>query len=430
MNKNKLSKPKIKLNFSQAFTKLKQFIFLSVKTSGYNNLWESAASCSYSFLFSVIPVVLIILTILINILKVSPDILQAVINFCSRFSNFYDFSPLIENLMNKKSVSFIDIFFGFWVIWTSRKMFMSIIQSMYRIFRSKTKRLSIFNQVLTFISEFVLVILFIVIMLFAFLFDKFLQLPVFVSIRNSFPSIFRSSSNVIISVLMYSMLFLLTLYFYKFVSGTNPRWAISIFYAAISTGVTYVISFFINKFMHFTNYNIIYGTISTLFIFLFKIYMFFGVFLFCAQMVFVSQFFEELIIAQLYTMQKSEANAASAWWNQKFFGKPSVYKLKTYTKNFAPGEEIYKEGEKPDFVYFVKHGKVEEKNGSCTKILEASDFFGEVSGILNMQRESSAVALEDTELLVFDTEIFLSLIQKNKKASAMLLERVNRFTGE
>ena len=81
-------------------------------------------------------------------------------------------------------------------------------------------------------------------------------------------------------------------------------------------------------------------------------------------------------------------------------------------------------------MYFVKHGKVEEKNGSCTKILEASDFFGEVSGILNMQRESSAVALEDTELLVFDTEIFLSLIQKNKKASAMLLERVNRFTGE
>ncbi len=430
MNKNKLPETKIKLNFSQVFTKFKQFVFLSVKTSGYNNLWESAASCSYSFLFSVIPVVLIILTILINILKVSPDVLQSVIDFCSRFSNFYDFTPLIENLMNKKSISFIDIFLGFWVIWMARKMFMSIIQAMYRIFRSKTKRLSIFNQVLTFISEFVLVILFIVLMLFAFMFNKFLQLPVFVTIRNSFPSIFRASSNVIVSSVMYLMIFLITLYFYKFVSGTNPRWIISIFYAAISTGVTFVISFFINKFMHFVNYNIIYGTISTLLIFLFKIYMFFGVFLFCAQMVFVSQFFEELIIAQLYTMQKSETNPASAWWNQKFFGRPSVYKLETYSKTFASGDEIYKEGEKSNFVYFIKRGKVEEKNENFVKIHETSDFFGEISGILNMQRETFAVALEDTEVLVFDTELFLSLIQKSKQASAMLLERVNKFTGE
>lgn len=416
--------------FSQFFTKIKQFVFLSVKSCGYNNLWESAASCSYSFIFSVVPVVLIILTVLISILKVEPELLKILLDFCERFSSFYDFNSLINNLINKKSFSFIDIFVGIWVIWMARKMFMSIIQAMYRIFRSKTKRLSIFNQALTFISEFVLVVLFIIVMIFVFLFNKFLKSSIFNPIKESFPLIFNTNSNRIVSSVLYLMLFLITLYFYKFMSGTKPDWSLCLFYAGISTGVTFVISFFINKFMHFTNYNIIYGTISTLFIFLFKVYMFFAVFLVCAQMVFVSQFFEELLIAQLYTMQRQTGNSFANWWTQKFFGKPYIHKLKVQAKKINAGEKIYSEGEKSDFVYFIQSGKVEEINDGVENFYGKGEFFGEISGILNTRRITSAVAVENCNLMIFETDVFLDLIQKNKAASSKALKRLNRFTSE
>lgn len=423
-------KSKFAKKFSQIFTKLKQFVFLSVKTSGYNNLWESAASCSYSFIFSVVPVVLIILTALITVLKVEPGFLQILRDFCARFSNFYDFDPLIDNMMKKRNISFLDVFIGVWIIWMARKMFMSVIQAMYRIFRSKTKRLSIFNQVLTFISEFIFVIIFIVVMIVAFLFNKFLQLPIFDSLKTTFPLIFNTNSNRLISLVLYLMLFLITLYFYKVISGTNPRWSLSVFYAAISTGVNFVISFFINKFMHFTNYNIVYGTISTLFIFLFKVYMFFGVFLFCAQMLFISQFFEEFLIAQLYVMQSQKTNAFTLWWNKKIFGKPYIHKLKIQSKKVNAGEKIYSSGDASEFVYFIRKGKVEESNDGVQNFYEIGDFFGEISGILNTNRVSTAVAIENCDLMIFETSVFLDLIQKNKAASSRALERINHFTSE
>ena len=78
---------KNKLTPSQAITKFSQFLFLSFKSGDDNILWESAASCSYSFIFSFIPVVMIIFTILISFLKITPEILGIVIEFCKKLSD-------------------------------------------------------------------------------------------------------------------------------------------------------------------------------------------------------------------------------------------------------------------------------------------------------------------------------------------------------
>ena len=424
---------KIKLSPKQVFTKFGQFIFLSIKNSNSNNLWESAASCSYSFIFSFIPVVLIIFTVLSSILKFSPETLQIVIDFCKRFSNVFDLTPFIKNLVEKKAISVMNIFLAIWVIWMARKMFLSIVQAINRIFLSATKRVSIVNQLITFISEFVLVLVFILVIILAFLLNKFLQLPVLETIRHSFPKIFTTGSNVLVSSVLYFMFFVFTLYSYRFMSGTKPKISIAAFYAFISTAVTFVISYFINKFMHFTNYNIIYGTISTLLILLFKVYMFFAVFLFCAQMLYVSQFFEEQIIAQIYTSQKDENNSEDIFTkliNQKLFGNPSVFKIETENKSFQVGDVIYSENQKADYVFFVRSGCVEETKDGLATTYKKGDFFGEIPAFLHSNRESKAVTTEQTELMMIKSQTFKKIIRKNLAASAKALERVNNFTRE
>ncbi len=421
---------KIKLSPKQIFTKFAQFIFLSIKNSNDNILWESAAACSYSFIFSFIPVVLIIFTVLINILKVSPDILQMIIDFCQQFSNVFDVTPFINNLIQKKSLSFINIFLAIWVIWMARKMFLSIVQALNRIFLSATKRVSVVNQLITFISEFVLVIVFILVMIFAFLFNKFLQLPVLATIRSSFPKIFRTSSNVLVSSVLYFLFFIFTLYSYRFMTGSKPKIRISAFYAALSTAVTFIISFFINKFMNFTNYNVIYGTISTMLIMLFKVYMFFVVFLFCAQMLYVSQFFEEQIIAQIYTKNSAADDIFTRLINQKLFRNPSLYRLETENRILQANYQIYTENDKADYVYFVRSGSVVETKDGIPTTYQKGDFFGEIPAFLHTNRESSAVTKSETELMLIKTSRFKEIIRKNQAASAKALERVNNFTRE
>ena len=410
---------KNKLTPSQAITKFSQFLFLSFKSGDDNILWESAASCSYSFIFSFIPVVMIIFTILISFLKITPEILGIVIEFCKKFSKVYDVAPIIENLINKKSLSLIDLFIGIWVVWMARKLFLSIVQAMNRIFLSASKRVTIGNQIITFISEFAIVILFIVVMIFVFLFNKFLHIRVLEEIRSKFPQVFRMRSNILISGLLYLMIYTFTVYAYKFMSGSKPKWRIAAFYALISTGITFLLSFYINKFMHFTNYNVVYGTISTFIIFLFRVYMFFAVFLFCAQMVYVSQFFEELVVAQIYTQK---ANI--------LFSNPSVHKIESEKKVYQSGETVYQEGDKADYVYFICSGAVVETKDGIPTSFSKGDFFGEIPMFLHTARQTTAYVQGETELILIRSKKFKEIIRKNQAASAKALERVNNFTRD
>ena len=418
---------KQKLSLKQVFTKFAQFIYLSISNATDNILWEIASSCSFGFIFSFIPVILIIFTILISILKISPGMLSYVLEFCNRIKDVFDFVPLLNGLMNIERINLIDIFLAIWVVWMARKLFLSVVQGMYRIFRSASKRKSAFNQVLTFISEFVIVIIFISVVLFTFLFNKLLQLPVFNFITAPFPELFNMNSNILVSSVMYLLFFVFTLYCYKFVSGTKPKFRTCVFYALCSTAVTFIISFFLNKFMNLSNYSVIYGTISTLVVLLFKVYMFFVVFLFCAQMIYVSQYFENLVVAQIYIMPDLNRSNFEKKVCAHLLKNPSLYHTKTHTILVPEEQTIYGKGDKADKVYYIRKGTVIETKGDLIIEHHEGEIFGEVSCILNKKRETTAFAKEDCEFMAIDSAKFLEIVHQNPFVSARALTKINIF---
>ncbi len=224
------------------------------------------------------------------------------------------------------------------------------------------------------------------------------------------------------------MLFIFSLLSYKFISGTKPALRICAFYALLNTGITFLISFFLNKFMHFTNYNVIYGTISTVIILLFKVYLFFVVFLFCAQMVYVSQFFDTLLISQLYVMQHKKRTYGENLLSNYLFDTPSVSKIKTTTIHYQKDDIIYSINEHPDFVYYIAAGTVHEIRNNKTMTYTQGCFFGELSGFLNTKRDSSTTAEDYTEIIRFDTTSFTQIIRQNHLASAIALSKLTDFT--
>ena len=139
------------------FAKFCQFIYLSFSNFTKNNLWESAASCSFGFVFSFIPISLIILTLMVWLLKISPGIYTYVMQIAKTIEPVFDVKPYISQIMRTNKFTVLDIFLSFWIIWMARRLFSSIVRAMSKIFRSVSKRKNIFNQLFMFLAEFFLI---------------------------------------------------------------------------------------------------------------------------------------------------------------------------------------------------------------------------------------------------------------------------------
>ena len=99
-------------------------------------------------------------------------------------------------------------------------------------------------------------------------------------------------------------------------------------------------------------------------------------------------------------------------------------KIKLYKKK----ETIYAEGSYPHAVYFLKKGKVkigktnEFGKEYIVELLKEGDFFGYADLFENTPYQDSAVALEDTEIIIIPKEDFNTLIHNNRDVAAKFIK--------
>ncbi|MCR5187988.1 MAG: YihY/virulence factor BrkB family protein [Treponema sp.] len=407
-----------------------QFLYLTISNFTKNNLWESASACAFGFIFSFIPIVLIIFTFLAAILRVNPNIYNFVMSFAQELENFIDIKPAIDAMAKMNSFKAVNIFLGIWVVWMARKLFNSIIIAMKKVFRSVSKRKTWFDQILTFIFEFIFVFVIALVTIIIFIFSKILELDFFQNIFALFPKIFTPTTHNLLVLLIYLVLFSITVIAYRFISGSKPMLKRCIFYAALSTGIFFLVSFFINMFMNTSNYNAVYGTISSLVLLMIKVYFFFVIFLFGAQMIYVSQFFEILLRSEIYLLPSNEAKD---WWSlfRRFlFIKPSLIQTKENTVYFKEGETIYQEGSKIDQVYFIKEGSVCESTSKGQINFGKGAFLGDVQCLINQNHTGSAIATSDCELIRFSDQEFKAILNKSHHAARKALSKISEYTSD
>lgn len=421
---------KIKLKKSQKLKKFGQKLYLCCSNFQNNNLWESASSCSFGFIFSFVPLTLIILTILIGIIRVSPGIINYALSFAQEIEAIVNITPFIQNILEMKNFHFVDIFLAVWIIWMARKLFLSIMQAMTKIFRSVSKRKNIFNQLFVFISEFIIVIVIASVIIFSFTINQMISSSLFEPIRDFLPDIVNQNSHLIVTLIMYFIIFICTIFVYRVISGINPPILLCIFYALLSTVSSFVISIFITKFMNLTKYNIVYGTISTVVILMMRVYFFFVFFLFFAQMIYVTQYFDTLLLSEIYLLPSNETKNIITSFRRMMFINPAALKTTENTKFFSAGDNIFMQGDKSDKVYYLRKGKIMEETDKQPVIYEQGSFIGEVECILNQPRNGTATAITDCKMLIFSNEEFQELMQKSPKAATKAISKISKATTQ
>jgi len=415
--------------FKKVFSRFGQMLYLTLSNFSKNALWESASACAFGFIFSFIPITLIIFTVLIGIIQFYPNIYNFIINFAKEIENIVNIMPLLDKLMQIHSVKSFNIFLAVWIIWMARKLFNSIIIAMNKVFRSASKRKSWFNQLLTFIIEFSITLIIAVILIAAFAFSQVLSLSFFQDFIARFPILTKQSSHNIAVFIMYFILFISTVIAYRVISGTKPLFRRCCFYAALSTVAFFIISWFLNIFMNVANYNAVYGTISSLVLLMMKVYFFFIIFLFCAQMIYVSQFFHTLLKSEIYQLPPFSSKSMGDYLRRFLFINPSQIQTKENTVKLEIGETLYRADEKVTKVYYLKSGAITEASDKGFTLRSQGNFLGDVQCILNQTYQADAQALAECELISFTAEEFMQIIEKSHHAARKAISKISEYTA-
>ncbi len=418
-----------KVDLKKIFSRFGQMFYLTVSNFSKNTMWESAGACAFGFIFSFIPITLIIFTVLAGLIQVYPNINNFLMSFANEIQSIIDITPVLNKLMQVRSIKSFNILLAVWVIWMARKLFNSIVIAMNRVFRSVSKRKSWFNQLITFIIEFSITLLVAVILISVFAFIQLLSMPFFQNFLSAFPHIFTQSSYSIGTFILYFILFLSTVIAYRIIPGTKPLLRRCIFYAALSTICFFIVSWFLNMFMNVTNYNAVYGTISSLVVLMMKVYMFFIIFLFCAQMIYVSQFFEPLLCSEIYLLPGYESKGVDNYLRRFLFINPSEIQTDKNTIFLRPEDILYKADQKVSFVFFIKKGAISEASAQGYTLRMQGTFLGDVQCILNQTYQSTATALAECEIISFTTEEFMQILEKSHHAARKAISKISEYTA-
>ncbi|MCQ2586785.1 MAG: YihY/virulence factor BrkB family protein [Treponema sp.] len=423
---------KFEIKLKNLYIKTGQIIYLACLNFYENNILESINSCAFGFIFSFIPIILIILAVLSGILQAYPSLQNYVMNFVNDLKPVIDISSVLNQVMTMKSVGWVEIILGIWVVWMARKLFSSILQAINKIFHSVTQRTTLFNQIFVFFLELVLVFAILLVVILIFVFNKLSSLPFMKDLEQFLPITLLTKISSNISLITNIILFVSSTILFRLASGVKPKYHLCAFFAALATGSFNIVSFFLRLFIDASNYNLVYGAISSIILLMMQVWFFFMIFLFFAQVMFCTIYRELLGLGCLYMMPHNPGEDDSTWshYKRNLFRLNPTKVTKYETKLYNPGDKIFEEGDNPDCVYYIRSGSVHRISKNSESYLNQGAFFGEMHCMLNIPRTSTATACTPCIITQIKSSEFLSMLHTYPKASSKAISKISTYTAK
>ncbi len=420
----------MKKNTKSGLIHLSQIVYLTARGFFKNNLGMCASACTLGFIFSFIPLIMLILTTFIGILHASPAILEGFSALVANITPVFDINGYINGLKHGFVINWVNFLLAVFVIWMARKMFLSIIQSLSKIFNTVAPARPVINQLLTFAGEVFIVVIVAASFFAAFLTRQIFKLPVFERISSLSPILFSHLSNFLVNLVLYIIIFSMTVAAYKIGSGTKPKTRLCIVSALLCTVTFYIAITIISVFMNRANYNTIYGVLGNIIILLFEVYIFFNLFMVFAQMIFTVQFFHSNLLSELYLLPEKNPKNLDDILRRAIFITPSALMTQKNMEIFNPGQEIFKNGKTVDSVYYLVSGTIREERNDSVKTRSAGSFFGDLDFMIDANHRSAATAISECKVIKIPGDDFSELLDKNPKAAVKAMSKLSRYTAK
>jgi membrane protein len=173
-------------------------------------------------------------------------------------------------------------------------------------------------------------------------------------------------------------------------------------------------------------YNLLYGTLGRLFLFLVNVYFLFMFFFFGAQLVQVLGISDALLFIRFRQFHSRLAPPASL--QDKLFASPPV-PLDKYKKLYKKGDFVFTKGGEGQEAFYLLSGEagvyLDNECLSRVAIIEASHFFGEMAAITSEKRTACIKAETDLLVLVLPPELFRTIVQIDPETDHNLIKALS-----
>lgn len=408
-----------------------QSLYLTVSFFLSNDLFSYASSCSFGFLFSFTPFLMLILAVLIRFLHASPETVTSILENLGKYFEMLDVKEAektVSSLLKVENITSFEIILVVCIIILACRFVTSILSSLRKIFWLEQKNKPIASQFIVILIEAILIVLFSSLIFIFITMQTVITMPAFEPFANKFSDLLNSVTSTIMKNLPYVFVFCLTFIAYKIGSRTKPPFFMSAFFAMLCTFSLYIYLTVALNFINMKNYNVIYGVLGNLIILLFCVFVFFVIFLFFAQWLFVYQFFDILLLCELYILPERDNIKLFATIKRSLFIRPDNILLKNANViSLKRGSSIYTKGQDGTDAFYIVEGTVKIERQNHVNYAEKGSFFGEEACLLNEIRNEDAIALTDVKIIKIPEDIFFSLLEHNPQVSKKALAQISKY---
>ena len=399
----------------------RQSLFITTNLFFQNSLPTIASACALGLLFSVLPVVFLIITMLIRVLHTEQSLVLKFYPYINMLITQEQFESLIQTILSVNKVGTFEIISIVAIFWLARRFFLSVMRGFHIINHQDSRRKGISFTMGGFFGETIAVVGMAIIIAAIFAARSLLKFDIFAELL---PWIDGTLYPLLVSITPPIMLFVITFAAYRYAPGTKPNLWLCARTALYTSLIFKLMTLLFKLFLNTSRYNMIYGVLSNVMVLMLEAGVFFQIFLFFAQFMYVKQFFKTLELAELYLLPDARDRRFIQKYRRKLFFSDFIT-LTDQLISIKKGEVIYAEGYPPDFIYCVADGIIEIAAGSDSSHHSKGKFFGELSCLTGKPRKETVKAVTPVTLIRFEKREFEQLVSRNPEINTKFLAQLS-----
>ena len=402
---------------------LLQRLWITFELFNRDGLMNHAAACAYGFLLSAAPALLFISFVVSRALFASPELAENLLGQIGLLFGIFDIENPIRNFLSSANFGLAGLFSVITIFWTARLCTLSVQRGFGVIFpgRRSALRDNIATLGLGLLAMFVIFIILFGLRLAVNFYD-----PSGPASAKFFAPIILNSARILLLL----CLTLLTLVAYRFFPAA-PQKGINIIF-----GVLVCIIFYRIFNMGFTllispdRYNLIYGALGRLFLFLVNVYFFFVFFFFGAQWIHVLGISDALLFARF--RQVHEKRPPSKSLLDKLFAAPPA-PLSKYMVFYKKDDIVFLLRSRGQEVYYILSGKagvyLDNETQNRIAFIDEGHFFGEISSLASDTKTGRAATIKaetDLSVLALPLELFNVILRIDPNTDHNLITTLSK----
>lgn len=331
------------------------------------------------------------------------------------------FEQLVQTILSVEKIGSFEIISIIAIFWLARRFFLSVMRGFHIINHIDSGRKGITSTMGGFFGETIAVIGIAILISAVFAARSLLKVNVF---ADFLPFLDGTLYPLLVSYAPPVMLYIIIFLTYRFAPGTKPKTGLCA-RAALYTSVIYKLMQLLFKlFLNTSRYNMIYGVLSNVMVLLLEAGVFFQIFLFFAQFIYVQQFFKTLELAELYLLPDAKDKRFIQKFRRKLFFSDFII-LSDQLISIKEHEIIYAEGYPSDFIYCVADGIIEIASGTDSSHFSKGKFFGELSCLTGKLRKETVKAVTPVTLIRFEKREFELLVSRTPEINRKFLDQLS-----